>query len=173
MTTATQRGNATRRDGDELTARGPGGTFDVRPFWLDEKGGACVTVQSWPMYASPMGPANGLPRDGFAVYRRIPGDYPNTSEHRHISDHPDTYEGHREAVEAAEAEAITRGIPPGGEPIRIRVGGASGPENVVTVDEFGGVLIECEGKRVKIDTQDPGPGGVSIFVDGEHVDGSP
>jgi len=60
-----------------------------------------------------------------------------------------------------------------GQTVTIRAGGDYGPENFITIDEFGGVEVECNGKRVKVDTIDPGPGGIVIFVAGEHEDGAP
>jgi len=168
MTDATKRGNATRRNGDELTAMGPGGVFDVRPYWLDNTGSG--DVESWPMYAVPMGPANGLPRDGFAVYKRVPGDFPGMTEHRHQADYETDTDAIRYAEKAAGKAIITLGPR---ESVIVKAGGEHGPENVVTIDEWGGVEIVCEYQRVKVDSMDPGPGGIQIFIDGPHVDGRP
>ncbi len=53
----------------------------------------------------------------------------------------------------------------------IRAGGDSGPENVITIDEFGIITIECDDRKLVIVSIDPGPGGIQFFVEGEHNDG--
>ena len=58
-----------------------------------------------------------------------------------------------------------------GEEIKVHAGGDTGPENVVTIDEYGIVTIECEYRKLVIASIDPGPGGIQFFVEGEHNDG--
>ena len=60
-----------------------------------------------------------------------------------------------------------------GETLTVWAGGESGPANMVRIDEWGRVSISCEYRRVEVVTIDPGPGGIQIFVDGEHEDGTP
>ncbi len=60
-----------------------------------------------------------------------------------------------------------------GESITICTRDEFGPENVVHIDQWGTVSVACEYQRIEIVSIDPGPGGIQIFVDGEHVDGSP
>lgn len=59
------------------------------------------------------------------------------------------------------------------EEIKIHAGGEFGPENVVTVDEYGMVTIECEYRKITICSVDPGPGGIDFYVEGKHEDGCP
>ena len=58
-----------------------------------------------------------------------------------------------------------------GEEIKVYAGGDNGPENVVTIDEYGIVTIECEYRKLTIVSVDPGPGGIQFFVEGEYNDG--
>lgn len=65
------------RDGHELTATGPGGVFDVRPFWR-----SCDGIRSTPYYVWLPSTVTDAEPHGFAVYERDDNPY-----HQWESDH--------------------------------------------------------------------------------------
>ncbi len=60
-----------------------------------------------------------------------------------------------------------------GEEITVCAGGENGPENIISIDEYGIVTIECEYRKLMICSIDPGPGGIEFYVEGKHEDGTP
>lgn len=64
--------------------------------------------------------------------------------------------------------------------VRMAEGGADSvqvrtpePEATVTVDPWGVVTVRFGGREIHVYTQDCGPGGRYIYVEGPHEDGTP
>ncbi len=60
-----------------------------------------------------------------------------------------------------------------GEELTVTATDEFGPQHIIHIDQFGLITIQAEYRTITVCSQDPGPGGISIWVDGEHEDGTP